>query len=419
MTTSTPMTTSIEQFLHRGRTPNAVALRHHEFGIWVPVTWGQLNESAKALGGGLLSMLVSDRDVVGLLMENHPQWIAADMAIQGTGATTLALDPFLDAESVVQALESSGAIAVLCGDQEQFDKVDELRAIGRVPKLEFIAVLDTRGVRKLDDLAREDRESVLTFSQLSNRASANSWNATAAAVIGAQRAVILGGVAMTHDEVMSAADTASNTLALTQNDRLLAQASFADPVERAISIGGLLSRGLQVAIGEGGPLAQAELTAVQPTLLHATSDFLERTEATLTARIRSTKGLRKFALNVGWKAGAVVTKKPVPLLRMIGIVSLITVGLFLWFTPKMVDPLRLLLVLAILVGFGLLAVLTGAAVTGPLRRQLGFARARVVVLSNSDNAKLFLGRLGLVQLDASQFASPPAAISAGQKGSSQ
>ncbi len=394
--------TAVSKFLDRGALPSGVAVRHHEFGIWVPVTWGELIASAKGLGGGLMSMAVSDGDVIGLLMNNHPKWIAADMAIQGTGAATLALDPSLDADVVVKSLESTGAVGVLCGDQEQFDKIDELRAVGRAPKLEFIAIFDTRGVRKFDQEHRDDSDVVLTFEQLAKRSASDEWMTKATHVEPSSAAVISNGVTLTHAEVLAAGASTSQLVNLQSSDLLLAQASFADPFERSMSLVGLLAHGFTVAIGEGGPLAQQELTAVQPTVFHAAPGFLDRTGATLDARIKSTRGLRKWALARGWRPTAhdeLPIKRPSSLLRIIGLAALAASVAWLLLTPNMTDPKRILVLFALWIAAGLAAIVTGAAVSGPLRRQLGFRRTRVVVSSVTDSGASLLGGLGVAHRD--------------------
>ncbi len=186
-------------------------------------------------------------------------------------------------------------------------------------------------------------------------------------------------------------------LGLTTKDRVLAQTSFSDPVERSLSLVGLLQSGVTVVIGEGGPLAQAELQAVQPTVLLAAPGFLESTAAMLNRRIGSAKGLRKFALGRGWRPRAPIQSmarpamiSPLVILLLLGVAaSLVWFGL----TASMEDPIRLLGVLAIAVLTFVASILQGSAVVAPIRRQLGLNRVRAVVSASQDDAANMLGAL--------------------------
>jgi long-chain acyl-CoA synthetase len=379
--------------------PNASALRHHEFGIWKPTTWAQLVDGAAKLGSGLSAVGIGAGDPVGLLMANHPEWVAADLALQGLGAIVVPIDPSAEADKVVATLEAAQAVAVLCGDQEQFDKVDEMQALGRAGRVRLIAINDTRGVRSLDNLARDNVDRVLTFSQIRDRASGSGWTQSVSALTDSTPAVWTPSGTLSHADLQANADTVAKSLALTSRDRLLAQASFADPLERALSLSAMTLIGSELAIGEGGPLAQQELAAVQPSVLHAAPGYLDKTAAVLNGRISKAKGIRRWALGTGWrpKAPASSIAKPLGLspLRLIMLGAFLLSVLWIFLSIDMHDVVRLLVVLAIFVLAFVASVLTGSAVVTPLRRQFGLSRARAVVGRTNDDGSSMLGALGV------------------------
>jgi long-subunit acyl-CoA synthetase (AMP-forming) len=398
--------TAVEKFFERSASSakGSVAVRHHQFGVWTPVTWAELGVESAALAGGLVSVGVKPGDVVGLAMANHPTWISADMAIQSIGAICLPIDPDLDAETTTQLLEAGKAIGVLCGDQEQFDKVDELQVTGRAGAIRFFAVSDTRGIRSLDNMARGDIDRVMTFAQLKDR----STGSPAVSVSGPSTAVIAYGQPLTHQQILSSGEAAVDQLQLGPKDRLLAQTSFADPVERSLSLMGLLLRGVTLAIGEGGPLTQAELAAVQPSVLHAAPGFLDRTAGQLQSRMGTAKGFRKFALKTGWRPSApssIAKRQLVSPLRLFGFAALVSLVVWTVVSADMTDPKRIFGMFVILLSFGLGAILHGAAVVGPLRRQLGMQRVRAVI-GQSGSSQSGLGQSGSGQSGSGQSAVP-------------
>jgi long-subunit acyl-CoA synthetase (AMP-forming) len=388
-----------EAVARAGATPTAVAVRFHEYGIWRPVTWAALIDEAAKLGSGLAAVGVKSGDAVGLLMSNHPSWIAADLAIQGLGAVVVPIDPDVEGAQAVSLLESAGAVCVLCGDQEQFDKVDELQTTGRASSVKMLVVHDTRGVRHLDNLARDDRDRVMTFAQLGDRATGSEWRQAVSALSESGPAVRFGGSVWSHLAVAQESQRVASALGLSKKDRLLALASFANPVERALSLGAMVSQGVEVALGEGGPISQQELAAVQPSVFHAAPGFLDRTGTMIGSRVGAAKGLRKWALSSGWKPRpprtGVAKPAPVTPFRVIMLAALLLSVIFIFVSISMNDIVRLLIVVGILLLGLVVSVVTGAAVVTPLRRQLGMTRVRAVIGTAGDSGSHLLGALGV------------------------
>ena len=149
--------------------PNTVALRFFRQGKWNDVTLAQLQEKAAAIGSGLSARGVKTGEVVAVIAEDGPLVLAAELGAQGIGAVVLALDPSLSASEVVAKVKSAGAIAVIAGDQEQFDKIDESRS--DLPAVRLLVVEATRGLRDLERLDRADQDRTMTVSQLGAYAS--------------------------------------------------------------------------------------------------------------------------------------------------------------------------------------------------------------------------------------------------------
>lgn len=387
--------------------PKRIAVRHHELGIWSPFTWAELGLQAARLADGLAMLGVKRGDTVALVMANHPSWIAADVAIQSIGAVCLAIDPDSSAETVCAEIETAGAVIALCGDQEQFDKVDEQQQQGRAGSVRMRVVSDTRGMR-LHGALRADAETTMSFADLQAKSTAASWTADHAGTEPSPDTVafISKDTAFTHGDVLAFAAAAHDRLGLGHSDRLLAAASFADPVERSFSLTGLLQHGFTLAIGEGGPLARDERTAVQPTLFNAPDGLLDRVATELAAKIEKSRGLNRLALSRGWRPrvpGSVARPARKSVLQLLGLACLASVVLWLWLTSAWTDQRRIFGAIGIALVFGLLTIAHGAAVTAPLRRQLGLKRVRAVVGRSSGIGAQMLGALGVPLVDPTLF----------------
>ena len=383
-------------------TPSGVALRHHELGIWRPVTWSELGLQVTRLADGLRTLGVESGEVVALIMANNPAWIAADLAIQSLGAVTLAIDPDSPADHACTQIELHKVEVVLCGDQEQFDKVDEAQASGRAASVAMRVVFDTRGMRSSTGL-RANTMNTMSFADLESKSTATHWSAPAASETSGA-AFIAEGRTFRHADVIESASAVNASLHLTTNDRLLASTSFADPFERALSVTGMLAHGLGLAIGDGGASAASEMTAVQPTLLHAPTGMLDRLGADLANRMGKADRLNRFALARAWRPkppSTSVRKAPFSILQALGLVAVAGSVLFLWLTTSWTDNRRIVGLIAIALLFAIVAILQGAAVIGPLRRQLGLKRVRAVIGTSAGPGAQMLGALNIPLIDPS------------------
>lgn len=399
-----------------------VAVRSHGLGIWEPTTWADLATRVERVGDGLASLGVTAGSVVALVAANRVEWILTDLAAQGLGAAVLALDPASSSPAAVgRALRATSPAVVVVSDQEQYDKVVDSGAAADAP----VIVMDTRGLRHLDDASRADADRRMPFAALEARRSDGAWRRALASLTPDTVAVIeVDGAEVRridHASLLATGDRIGAAVALGPTDELYPQHSFADPTERALSITGAMRHGLSLAIGQDDRLTTLEITAVQPTLLHATPAWAASLAADLDRRVRATRGLKRLALRRGFRprTPAATPRTPgFPPLRALGIVSVVAVLVLFALTPSANDYLRILGAAVIALAAGVFAVLSGISVPGPLRRRLGLTRTRAVVVSEPIglDGSAVLGALGLpvvaVPADAARGVGHPAARSA-------
>jgi len=120
--------------------------RKKDFGIWQRFTFNDVLEQVKSFALGLASLGVRRGDTVALVGENEPELFWGEYAAQALGAKCSCLYPDLTAAQMVYLLEHSEAVAVICEDQEQVDKVLEIEA--KVPAIKHIIYWDDRGMWK-------------------------------------------------------------------------------------------------------------------------------------------------------------------------------------------------------------------------------------------------------------------------------
>jgi long-chain acyl-CoA synthetase len=142
-TTTTTIATRVRD--RARRTPDRVAMREKELGIWQEVTWAEYWETVQLVAHALLALGVEPGDRVAVHSENRREWLYTDLAAVTIRATTMGLYPTNPAAEVGYLLAHSGSKVLVAEDQEQLDKA--LAVLDQCPQLERIVYLEPRGIR--------------------------------------------------------------------------------------------------------------------------------------------------------------------------------------------------------------------------------------------------------------------------------
>jgi long-chain acyl-CoA synthetase len=137
---------------------DAVAMREKDLGIWRAVTWRQYGERARRAGLGLVALGLHPRDVVSIIADNGPEWLYTDLGTLAVGGVTNGIYTTDAPRQVEYIVNDSGTRFFFAGDEEQLDKILEVRP--RCPQLVKIIVFDTEGLHGFKD------EQVMTFDEL-------------------------------------------------------------------------------------------------------------------------------------------------------------------------------------------------------------------------------------------------------------
>src|SRR5689334_2785692 len=121
-------------------------LRSKDRGIWKAVTWAQLDTRVAQIGAALVSCGFGHGDVAAVLSETRLEAAYAELAILGSDAVSVAICPEDEADRVCHILFSSGARLIFVENEEQLDKVLQVR--DRCPALARIVVFDMKGLRE-------------------------------------------------------------------------------------------------------------------------------------------------------------------------------------------------------------------------------------------------------------------------------
>ncbi len=125
------------------------ALRHKQRGLWQTLTWDDYYARARAFGLALRDLGVARGEVIGVLAENRPEWLIADLGAQCMGIVGNGVYPTSSPDQLRHILRDSGCRVLVVESQEQLEKALLVR--GDCPDLLRIVVIEREGLRRLDD----------------------------------------------------------------------------------------------------------------------------------------------------------------------------------------------------------------------------------------------------------------------------
>jgi long-chain acyl-CoA synthetase len=128
---------------------NEIALREKDLGLWRLFTWNDYQARVQDFALGMAELGLGRGDVIGIIGDNRPDWVAAEVATHAIGGLSLGLYRDVLDDEAAYLLNYGEAKLVFAEDEEQVDKL--LTLADRVPHLKHIVYSDPRGMRKYDD----------------------------------------------------------------------------------------------------------------------------------------------------------------------------------------------------------------------------------------------------------------------------
>jgi long-chain acyl-CoA synthetase len=126
-------------------TGEKVALREKEFGCWNSITWNQYYALVRKTGLGLKKLGLEKDDKIAIISDNIPEALYMAIGAQAVGGISSAIYQTSLPEEIGGILDYLDVRFVFCSDQEQVDKVVEVRE--RLPFVKKVIYEDPRGMR--------------------------------------------------------------------------------------------------------------------------------------------------------------------------------------------------------------------------------------------------------------------------------
>jgi long-chain acyl-CoA synthetase len=121
------------------------AIREKEYGIWQVYSWAQYLEQVRDFALGLAQLGFQRHDKLAIIGDNRPQLYWALVAAEVLGGIPVPIYQDAISPEIQYVIDHSDAKVVLAEDQEQVDKVLEMR--DKLPKIEYVIYDDPKGMR--------------------------------------------------------------------------------------------------------------------------------------------------------------------------------------------------------------------------------------------------------------------------------
>ena len=130
---------------HASTRPRATAIREKDLGIWQSWTWQQMHQEVSEIAAGLLQAGFKRGQHLAIIGENRPRLYFTMTAVQCLGGIPVPMYQDAAAAEMVFVFDNAEIHFAVVEDQEQVDKVLEIRE--KVPHLRQIFYDDARGLR--------------------------------------------------------------------------------------------------------------------------------------------------------------------------------------------------------------------------------------------------------------------------------
>jgi long-chain acyl-CoA synthetase len=109
-----------ERVRHYG---DRLAVRHRVNGDWPGLSWREIGRQVEDAAKALVAVGVAEQGTVGILSQNRPEWIIADLACMTARITSVPIYPTNTANYARFLMDDSAMSLVFVEDQAQYDKI--------------------------------------------------------------------------------------------------------------------------------------------------------------------------------------------------------------------------------------------------------------------------------------------------------
>ena len=295
---------------HAQRSPRRVALREKEFGIWQEITWAGYLDRVRRFSLGLDALGVRKGDRIAIVGDNRPEWTISQLAAQSLGALPLGLYQDAVAAELAGLLQAASPRVVVAEDQEQVDKVLEVR--DGLPELEHVVHYDDRGMHGYEAPGLARFEAVEALGAEAHARVPDAFARKVATVEPDDVALLCTTSGTTsrpklamlsHANLLAMADQLQRADPMTPDDDFVSFLPLAWIGEQMVSVSAALTVGFVVNFPEEAETVRKDLREIGPQAVMSPPRIWEKMASDVQVMAQDSTPLKRRAYHWAMKAG--------------------------------------------------------------------------------------------------------------------
>jgi long-chain acyl-CoA synthetase len=291
---------------------NKIAVRQKDFGIWQEYTWQEAYENVRDFTLGLASLGLERGNRVSIVGDNDRQYLWSDLAIMSAGGVAVGI--FTDAapNEIEYIIVHSEAVFAMAKDQEQCDKLLEIRE--KIPIVKKVIYWDPRGMWYYDDPWLLSFDEVQTLGRKVLEENPNLFEKLVSEGSGRDYANFCytsgttglpKGAMLTHDNFILASKYFEDTDPRYDTDNLVSFAPLAWIAEHTLAVTPHVMYGIIVNFPEAPETLQSNIREIAPDVIFYPARLWENLTALIQIRINDStwknRTLYKLFLPIGYQ----------------------------------------------------------------------------------------------------------------------
>jgi len=283
-----------------------VALRRKDLGIWKEISWEEYGDHVRYFSLGLISLGLTWGDRVSILSWNRPEWLYTDLAVQSSGAISVGVYPTNPSFQVHYILDDSQSKFVVVEDQEQTDKILEIK--NKLPLLEKTIVIDMKGLWKYKNPSIMSFNEVEELGKEYEKRDPNLWYKNLSKTISEDCAIIVytsgttgppKGAMLSHRNILSLATSLANAVRIYNTDSVVSYLPLCHAAERVFSVIIPIKFGVAVNFAESPETVLENIYEISPTIFLGVPRIWEKLHSRLVIKLQDATYFKQLCCKMG------------------------------------------------------------------------------------------------------------------------
>ncbi len=242
-------------------------LKQKQSGHWRSYSWTEVAQASERLRAGLLKLGVRPTDRIAIISENCPQWVIADQAGLGLGATIVPLYTTISTEETQFILNDSEAVVAAVYGEATARKI--LGLSRNLPALKYVLLMHPGAVSQPASGTLGSAPAVVAPGDFDREEPAPQFEGNrdllATIIYTSGTTGSPKGVMLTHGNLLANSEVSAAAINLGTDDELLSFLPLAHAFERTAGYYTPMAVGAMIAYAEGLSQLAQNLREIQPT----------------------------------------------------------------------------------------------------------------------------------------------------------